>query len=210
MAQIGTTSIDSLPIANVDVASHTTKLDTINDNNVILEDKVKQLQEQRKELERQPQTQQQQQQPNMNVNEFVSGIQKASSSGALQLQSRDIPQDTMIHTNDQQVQSNYVPVSNTNDYITEHQTTEEILRINSRKNGEAETLDKIYSEISLPLMVAVFYFLYQLPIVRKTLLSTFPMCYTKTGDMNMSGFILNSSLFGLAIYGTHKFIKYLS
>lgn len=208
MAQIGTTSIDSLPIANVDVASHTTKLDTINDNNVILEDKVKQLQEQRKELERQPQTQQQQ--PNMNVNEFVSGIQKASSSGALQLQSRDIPQDTMIHTNDQQVQSNYVPVSNTNDYITEHQTTEEILRINSRKNGEAETLDKIYSEISLPLMVAVFYFLYQLPIVRKTLLSTFPMCYTKTGDMNMSGFILNSSLFGLAIYGTHKFIKYLS
>lgn len=203
MSQIGTTSIDSLPIA--DAITHT----SVNENNVVLDDKVKQLQEERKELERQTQPQSQPQQT-MNINEFVSGIQKASNSGALKLQSRDIPQDTMIHTNDHEVQSTYIPQTNTTDYITEHQTTEDILRINSRKQGESETLDKIYSEISLPLMVAVFYFLYQLPIVRKTLLSTFPMCYTKAGDMNMSGFVLNSSLFGLAVYGTHKFIKYIS
>jgi hypothetical protein len=36
------------------------------------------------------------------------------------------------------------------------------------------------------------------------------MCYTKGGDMNMTGFLLNSAVFGLAVYGTHKLVKYLS
>lgn len=212
MADIGTTSIDSLPIANV--------IDEkVQNTNIVIDDKLKQLQEDRKQLEQQPQTQQPQQQPQqkqeeinqqLNVNEFVSGIQKASSSGALRLPSRDIPQDTLPHTNDEQIQPNFVPPSTTTDYITQHQTTEEILRLNSKKQNENETLDKIYSEISLPLMIAVFYFLYQLPIVRKTLLNTFPSCYSKAGDMNMSGFLLNSGLFGLAVYGTHKLVKYLS
>lgn len=223
MSQIGTTSIDSLPVADVDVVNEQNQTIQINthDKNVVLDDKVKQLQDQRKELDNQRRATplydagerelpHSSTQPSMNVNEFVSGIQKASNSGALRLPSRDIPQDTMAHTNDQEIQSNFIPQTNTTDYITEHQTTEDILRLNSRKQGDTETLDKIYSEISLPLMVAVFYFLYQLPIVRKTLLSTFPMCYTKAGDMNMTGFVLNSSLFGFAVYVTHKIIKYLS
>jgi hypothetical protein len=207
MAQIGTTSIDSLPISDVDVVANSIpniQLNTTDtDKNVVFDDKVKQLQEQRKELDTSNT-------PQLNVNEFVSGIQKASSSGALRLPSRDIPQDTLPITNDQQVHSNFVPQHTNNDYITEHQTTEEILRLNAKKQNDNETLDKIYSEISLPLMIAVFYFLYQLPIVRKTLFSTFPMCYSKSGDMNMSGFLLNSTIFGLAVYGTHKLVKYLS
>jgi hypothetical protein len=203
MAQIGTTSIDSLPISDVDVVSIPNIQLNTTDKNVVLDDKVKQLQEQRKELDTSNT-------PQLNVNEFVSGIQKASSSGALRLPSRDIPQDTLSITNDQQVHSNFVPQHTNNDYITEHQTTEEILRLNAKKQNDNETLDKIYSEISLPLMIAVFYFLYQLPIVRKTLFSTFPMCYSKSGDMKMSGFLLNSTIFGLAVYGTHKLVKYLS
>jgi hypothetical protein len=205
MAQIGTTSIDSLPISDVDVVADNIPNVQLNttDKNVVLDDKVKQLQEQRKQLDTSNI-------PQLNVNEFVSGIQKASSSGALRLPSRDIPQDTLSITNDQQVHSNFVPQHTNNDYITEHQTTEEILRLNAKKQNDNETLDKIYSEISLPLMIAVFYFLYQLPIVRKTLFSTFPMCYSKSGDMNMSGFLLNSTIFGLAVYGTHKLVKYLS
>jgi len=213
MAQIGTTSIDSLPISVVDVVNDSIPNIQLNttDKNVVLDDKVKQLQEQRKELDTSRQAiPQQHPQEQLNVNEFVSGIQKASSSGALRLPSRDIPQDTLSITNDQQVHSNFVPQHTNNDYITEHQTTEEILRLNSKKQNDNETLDKIYSEISLPLMIAVFYFLYQLPIVRKTLFSTFPMCYSKSGDMNMSGFLLNSTIFGLAVYGTHKLVKYLS
>lgn len=220
MAQIGTTSIDSLPVADVDnrlntsynVSPQDVPQLQITEKNVVLDDKLKQLQENRKQLDnnvmqQQPPTENTQ----LNLNEFVSGIQKASSSGALRLPSRDIPQDTIEHTNDQQIQPNFVPPTNiSSDYITEHQTTEEILRLNARKENDNQTLDKIYSEISLPLMIAVFYFLYQLPIVRKTLLNTFPRCYTKSGDMNMTGFLLNSAIFGLAVYGTHKLVKYLS
>jgi hypothetical protein len=212
MSQIGTTSIDSLPVADVDVAVANDTISNVHatEKNVILDDKVKQLQEHRKQLDSSiaPVGQHVQ----LNVNEFVSGIQKASTSGALRLPSRDIPQDTLTITNDEQVHTNFVPQSSnlTTDYITEHQTTEDILRLNARKQSENETLDKIYSEISLPLMIAVFYFLYQLPIVRKTLFNTFPMCYTKGGDMNMTGFLLNSAVFGLAVYGTHKLVKYLS
>lgn len=215
MAQIGTTSIDSLPVADVDTSYDVSTQDVqrvqLQEKNVVLDDKLKQLQENRKQLDNNVKQQQATENTQLNLNEFVSGIQKASSSGALRLPSRDIPQDTTQHTNDQQIQPNFVPPTNAStDYITEHQTTEEILRLNARKENDNQTLDKIYSEISLPLMIAVFYFLYQLPIVRKTLLNTFPRCYTKSGDMNMTGFLLNSAIFGLAVYGTHKLVKYLS
>ena len=53
------------------------------------------------------------------INQIVSGIQKASISGATQLPSRDIPMTTTGLSNDPQVQPNYVPPppQNNIDYI---------------------------------------------------------------------------------------------
>ena len=46
---------------------------------------------------------------NMNNNEFINGLQQATSSGALDLPSRDIPQSTEKLTHDQEIKENYIP-----------------------------------------------------------------------------------------------------
>ncbi len=50
------------------------------------------------------------------MNEFVSGIQQASASGATNLPSRDIPQNT-VHFADEQTKANFVPEKEQSDYI---------------------------------------------------------------------------------------------
>jgi hypothetical protein len=65
----------------------------------------------------QQQQQQQQQGPpsqtvvatNMNVNEFVSGLQRATSSGLTALPIRDVPRNTESVISDEQTVPNYIP-----------------------------------------------------------------------------------------------------
>ena len=53
-----------------------------------------------------------------NMNNFVSGVQEAVASGALGLQSRDVPQTQTHITQDPQMQPNFVPSQEqNNDYI---------------------------------------------------------------------------------------------
>ena len=52
--------------------------------------------------------------------------------------------------------------------------------------------------------------MYQLPVVRKMFLSTLPMCYGKSGDINLTGRLINSLLFGAVIYGSSKLVQQLS
>tara|TARA_Y100000287_G_scaffold185518_1_gene188992 strand:+ start:4600 stop:5187 length:588 start_codon:yes stop_codon:yes gene_type:complete len=142
-------------------------------------------------------------------NELITGIQKASANGMLELPSRDIPMDKMAVTADNQVKANYVP-SQSNDYITEHVTSEEIIRQNAKKQQTKDAWDDVYAEISLPLLIAVFYFMYQLPAVRKAFMNTLPMCYGKGGDINLTGRLINCLVFGAVIYASSKLVSQIS
>ena len=75
---------------------------------------------------------------------------------------------------------------------------------------QQDQFDAIYTEVSLPLLITVLYFMYQLPVVRKMFLSTLPMCYGKSGDINLTGRLINSLLFGAVIYGSSKLVQQLS
>jgi len=103
-------------------------------NNIPLDNQVTKLQQSRDaELQQAQQSQQSQQQQSQmsqqNINQFVSGIQQASASGLTSLPSRDIPQSQSHLTQDQQMRPNYIPQETQNmDYITEHQTNEDIIR----------------------------------------------------------------------------------
>ena len=143
-------------------------------------------------------------------NELITGIQKAASSGMTALPSRDIPMDqTAIHS-DEQIKANYVPSSLAGDYITKHQTSEEIIRQKSKKQHNKDKMDDIYNEMSVPVLIAVLYFMYQLPVVRKMFITTLPMCYGKSGDINLAGRIVNCTIFGLIIYLSEKTVSHLS
>jgi hypothetical protein len=201
MADQGTTSIDSLPIGvEENITLQTTE------KNIIVDNKVKQLEEQRAaEVQSKVPVP-----PEMNMNEFVSGIQQASASGALGLQHRDVPLDKAGVTRDETVKPGFIPSVTQTDYITEHQTSEEIIRQNAKKQAAESNTERIISELGIPLLIAALYFMYQLPIVRRTFFKTLPMCYNKTGDLNLTGYLVNSLVFGFIIFTSHKAVQYLS
>ena len=136
------------------------------------------------------------------ISQIVNGLQQASITGATQLPSRDIPMTTSGHTQDPFIQPNYVPqVQSNNDYIKNYESNEDILLKNTQNN---HVLDDMYTEIQTPLLLAVMYFLFQLPFFRTKLYIYLPILFSVDGSVNVNGYIFNSILFGLIFYMLNK------
>jgi hypothetical protein len=137
------------------------------------------------------------------ISQIVSGLQKASLSGITQLASRDIPMSTSI---DPQIQTNYIPPTNplNKDYIEEYENSSEIVNDYNKNQVNQNSLDEIYNEIQVPLLLAVLYFLFQLPFFRKFLFSYLPILFSNDGNLNINGFLFTSILFGLIFYLLNK------
>ena len=90
----------------------------------------KQMQQQQSQIQ-QPQSQIQN--PNFSldqttISQIVNGLQQAAISGATQLPSRDIPMNTTGHSNDAQIQPNYVPLAERQmDYIKDYEQTSDMI-----------------------------------------------------------------------------------
>ena len=65
-------------------------------------------------------------------------------------------------------------------------------------------LDDAYNEIQTPLLLAVLYFLFQLPFFRKFLFTYLPVLFSNDGNLNINGFLFTSILFGLLFYVLNK------
>ena len=61
------------------------------------------------------------------INQIVNGLQQASATGATQLMSRDIPQNTQGYTQDAQIQPTYIPQSSNVDYIKDYEDNADII-----------------------------------------------------------------------------------
>jgi hypothetical protein len=135
------------------------------------------------------------------ISQLVSGLQQ--TRGATQLQSRDVPIDTTPVIVDEQTQPNFVPVSLADslnkDYIDEYQQDDDNDQMSTTNN-----LDDLYNEIQTPLLLAVLFFVFQLPIFKKYLFRYFPVLFSGDGNMNINGFLFNSALFGLVYYSYKK------
>ncbi len=193
----GTTSIDSLPMGPVDMQ-----------NNVQLN--VKPMQAQQQQAQQQAQQQQVpkgQPPPSFDAKQLLSGLQAASSSGMTGLAIRDVPQNQEYLASDVEVRPNYIPSNEKGDYILNHQTSEEIVRENARRQQKTDSLDFIYEELQIPILIAVLYFLFQLPIVRKNMFLYLPSLFNKDGNTNLIGYIFNSLLFGGIYFLMTKTIK---
>jgi len=163
------------------------------------------------------QQQQQQQQPSKNnsqlsldqitISQIVNGLQQASLAGATTLPSRDIPQNTEQLTNDAQIQPNYVPPPQTRDYINESDNDID----NYYKNEQTQnSLDAIYDELQAPLLLAVLYFLFQLPFFKKNVFRYLPFLCHSDGNYNFNGLVFTCGLFGFIYYSLSKTVKQFS
>jgi hypothetical protein len=136
------------------------------------------------------------------INQIVNGLQQASVSGATQLPSRDIAMTSNSLTQDPQIQPNYIPQVqfNQTDYIQSNEHVEDMIHNYNKNMKQRGALDSLYSEIQLPLLLAVLYFLFQLPIFRKTLFSYFPILFSNDGNFTLYGYFFSSALFGILYY----------
>jgi hypothetical protein len=140
------------------------------------------------------------------ISQIVSGIQQASVAGATLLPSRDIPMNPSGITHDAEgSQPNYIPPPTSVNYIpSPAQTNQEIIEEYQKKERMGHTMDDIYNEIQIPILLALLYFLFQLPVVRKYLLQYLPFLFSTDGNINFNGYVFTSALFGATYYFLNK------
>ena len=142
------------------------------------------------------------------ISQIVNGLQQASLAGATSLPSRDIPLHTEQLTQDAQIQPNYVPPPQMRDYISG--TDDDDINNYYRKEKTENSLDSIYDELQGPLLLAVLYFLFQLPFFKKSIFRYFPfLCHTD-GNYNFNGLIFVCGLFGFIYYSLSKTVRHFS
>ena len=150
--------------------------------------------------------------PNMNAQidptKFMNDIKKASTSGLTTLPSRDIPLNTGQNM-DKQIPVNYIPEKRNIDYISENQSNQEIIKRQLADQKNIQIVDDIYTEFSLPIIAGLLFFISQLPVVKVALLKYVPFCYSKAGEINLTGYLFTSVLFIAILYGCTKAIKYI-
>ena len=142
------------------------------------------------------------------MNELVTGIQQASANGGLGLPSRDIPTNT-VHFADEQVHANYVPQKEQEDYIQNNDTEQEILARRMKNQNSRDSLEILYDEFQIPIIICLMYFIFQLPIVKSKILSVLPSLFNKDGNPNLTGYIFNSIFFGIIYYVISKTLVHL-
>ena len=144
------------------------------------------------------------------MNEVVTGIQQASAGGATALPSRDIPRNTESHMQDEQIKPNFVPVvqENSDDYIQNEETEDNLYKLSHQTKHSKDSLEILYEEFQIPIIIALLYFILQLPIVRTRFLSLLPSLHNSDGNPNLSGYIMNSVVFGILYYGISKILTH--
>ena len=201
MSNIGTTSLDQLPVNSQGGYSPIQMPQNLAETqNIKIENYGSQLNSERGNV------------PAVNIDytsQLSSSLREASAAGATVLPSRDIPQSTLKIQHDDSIKPNFIPENNSNDYIGSILDRERIIQENNKKQNQSDNIDYIYSQIQMPIVVGIIYFLFQLPILRKQLLTFLPSLFNKDGNPNLSGYIFNSvmfaSLYGFVIKSTSYF-----
>ena len=217
MEQNGVTSISQLPSSNQisnsieNIPQNANMMGTNSMNNIIIS-KNETINESNNQMQmsiQNPHIQQNegsqnvqhQQGGNNNYNELISQLQQASSQGVTSLPSRDIPSNPTHVNNDVEIKPNYVPAPPSHeDYINNMQTPEHLIQENNRKQNNIDSLELIYGEFQLPLLVCILYFLFQLPIFKKNLKKLIPSLFGDDGNPNLYGYFFNSTMFGIMFY----------
>ena len=144
------------------------------------------------------------------INQIVTGLQKASSTGVTQLPSRDIPMNTNNIINDPYIQSDFIPNSNQPDYINTDITKQSIIDEYNKNKQQNDMIDDAYNEYQIPILLAIIFFIFQLPFLRKIMFTNMPFLFNADGNLNLNGLIFKSILFGGAYYFLEKSCKILS
>jgi len=137
------------------------------------------------------------------IDQIVSGLQQASSTGATQLQSRDIPINK-VQFMDEQVHQEYIPSTKNNKYVDEEDEEEEenntIINNYSKRHSLFSKMGNMYSDLQIPVLLSILYFIFQLPFWKSLLIKYIPILFFSDGNINIYGQLFMSILYGVVYY----------
>jgi len=136
---------------------------------------------------------------------FIKNINTAAQQGATQLPSRDIPRNVNEVVSDPKSRVNFVEQGNENDYIGNYDTEENIIKQQKIKDTNKSMFNKAYEEFQIPIIIAILFFIFQLPIFNNMLIKFIPKLSDNSGNLKMQGFMFKSILFGFIFYMISKF-----
>jgi hypothetical protein len=116
---------------------------------------------------------------------------------------------------DDQARPNYVPDQRSVhfqdgiDYIKDHTSMESIVRANARQSNQLDTVEAIYYDIQIPVLVGVMYFIFQMPVFRAQLLHFLPTLFGEDGNFKMIGLTATSAMFAVILLIIMKLLNKL-
>jgi hypothetical protein len=131
----------------------------------------------------------------------------------IRLPTRDLPMDEDEYLHDEEITGNYIPkVKFKDDFVRDYEeiTTEKILQRERNKQHES-TVDRILSDLQVPLLITMLFFLFQLPTVNTLFFKRFAFLsiYNSDGNINFFGIALKSIIFGSIFYLLQKTVNAL-
>ena len=130
------------------------------------------------------------------INQIMSTINVAGSH----LPSRDIP---MMNPHDDQSRPNYMPGGGGGaDYIQQYTSLADMAKNDHNTKNKK---DDLFDKLQIPIMCAVVFFLFQMPIVRKTLFKYLPSLYFVDGNPKISALLIQAVVFACGVYLLNTF-----
>jgi hypothetical protein len=132
----------------------------------------------------------------------------------MRMPSRDIPMDESMYQSDEEIQPNYIPRAKlTSDYVKDYEeVTESNIRKHERSIENASVVDRVLTQLQMPIMVALLFFIFQLPAMNTMFYRNFSFLsvHNSDGNINYNGIALKSAIFGTAFYSLYNSIEYLT
>ena len=193
------TNINDLPVAKENIQM------TINEPTQMQQQQPPPLQQQSQQIS---ETQQNVSLDPNTINQIVNELHQATLSGSTKLASRDIPIDTLPIQQDVETYPNFVPEvsEERKNYIPNEDDLETIVKKQNVKMNHQNSIENMYNELQIPILLGVLYFLFQLPIFKKLLYQSFPSLFMNDGNLSINGYIFYSSLFSIVFYFLNRLV----
>jgi hypothetical protein len=152
--------------------------------------------------------------PNQSMDHTMMMQQQMDMNQRTPLPSRDIPMNQIEYQHDEQIQPNFIPKQKlTSDYIREYEAaSEQALKTHEQKKRGEKARDNLFSDLQTPLLVALLYFIFQMPIVNTLLFKYFAFLsiYNSDGNINFMGLLFKSALVGFVFYCMQYVVNFIT
>lgn len=140
------------------------------------------------------------------INNIMNGLENASKQGATSLPVAKVPIISSQIQQDVEAVPNYVPKKQVK-FEDNMQYLDEYLEKEKRHDTPNKIIDDVYQ---IPILLAVLFFVFTMPIINKSINNHFPSLFSKDGDILLGGNLFKSILFGFSYYMANKGINYLN